>query len=100
MLILEGDVDVVLFYDDGAIREVIQMGAPGSGKVFYQRLSDPIFHTLIIRSDFLVFHEITTGPFMREKTTFPDWAPEKEGLESKQFIDQIDLKILKEVKDL
>jgi len=65
MAVLEGEVDVVLFDEDGSIRRLIQMGTPSSGKVFYQRLADPIYHTLLIRSEFLVFHEITEGPFLR-----------------------------------
>jgi len=72
--ILEGRVDVVLFHDDGSIRQVVNMGAPDSGLPFYYRLDDPIYHTLLIRTDFLVFHEVTQGPFNREQTIFADWS--------------------------
>ena len=71
--ILEGRVDVILFHDDGKIRETIRMGDPASGLPFYYRLADPIFHTLNIHSDFLVFHEVTSGPFQRDKTLFASW---------------------------
>lgn len=90
MAILEGGVDVVLFHEDGSVRQIIQMGAPGSGKVFYQRLSDAIYHTLIIRTEFLVFHEVTEGPFFRENTVFPAWAPAERGEASELFIGQIE----------
>ena len=53
--ILEGRVDVILFHDDGKVHETIRMGDPASGLPFYYRLADPIFHTLNIHSDFLVF---------------------------------------------
>jgi cupin fold WbuC family metalloprotein len=75
MAILEGEADIVLFNEDGAIRQVVKMGDFSSGKQFYYRLSDPIYHTLLIRTDFLVFHECTEGPFIRENTIFPEWAP-------------------------
>lgn len=71
--ILEGRVDVILFHDNGKIRETIKMGDPASGLPFYYRLADPIFHTLEIHSDFLVFHEVTNGPFQRERTVFAPW---------------------------
>ena len=71
--ILEGRVDVILFHDDGKVREAIRMGDPASGLPFYYRLADPIFHTLAIHSDFLVFHEVTSGPFQRDKTIFASW---------------------------
>ena len=65
------------------------MGAQKSGKAFYQRLSDPLYHTLIIRTDFLVFHEITEGPFVRGDAVFPKWAPAEQGEDSTRFIEQI-----------
>lgn len=93
MTVLEGIVDVVLFSDDGSIRDVVPMGAPGSGRIFYQRLSDPVYHTLIIRSEFLVFQETTGGPFVRENTVFPEWAPVEQGAAPAEFMDKIKLLI-------
>ena len=74
--IIEGLVDVVLFDDDGRIERVISMGDYASGKTFYYRMATPIFHTLIIRSEVLVFHETTNGPFDRGATLFAAWSPE------------------------
>ena len=74
--ILEGRVDVILFHDDGKIRETIRMGYPASGLPFYYRLAVPIFHTLAIHSDFVVFHEVTSGPFQRDKTVIASWYEE------------------------
>ncbi|HVZ23104.1 MAG TPA: WbuC family cupin fold metalloprotein [Vicinamibacterales bacterium] len=74
--VIEGDVDVVIFDDDGAVADVIPMGAYGSGRAFFYRIATPIYHTLLIRSDVLVFHEATNGPFDRADTMFAPWAPE------------------------
>ena len=93
MAVLLGEVDVVLFNDDGSIRKVIPMGTQHSGKVFYQRLTDPIYHTLLIRSEFLVFHEITEGPFLRESTIFPDWAPVEPNVATNAFLVQLETQI-------
>jgi hypothetical protein len=30
---------------------------------------------LIIQSDILIFKETVRGPFIRDDTVFPDWAP-------------------------
>lgn len=90
MAILEGEVDLVLFYEDGGIREVIKMGDITSGKKFYYRMSEPINHMLLIRSKFLVFHEVTEGPFLREKTVFPEWAPEENAPSMQEFIDKVE----------
>jgi cupin fold WbuC family metalloprotein len=90
MAILEGEVDVVHFAEDGSILKLVRMGPPRSGKVFYQRLSTSVYHMLLIRTQYLVFHEITEGPFLREKTVFPSWAPAAQGEESKRFMDRVD----------
>jgi cupin fold WbuC family metalloprotein len=74
--IIEGLVDVVIFDDNGRIERVISMGDYASGRKFYYRMAIPVFHTLIIRSDILVFHETTNGPFDRGDTVFAPWAPE------------------------
>ncbi len=74
--IIEGRVDVILFDDDGRIKQTIKMGDFASGLPFYYRMETPLFHTLIIRSDVLVFHETTNGPFDRKETAFAPWAPE------------------------
>jgi cupin fold WbuC family metalloprotein len=73
--VVEGDVDVVVFDDDGDVTEVIRMGAFASGRPFYYRIAEPLFHTLLIRSEILVFHETTSGPFRRADTVFAPWAP-------------------------
>ena len=74
--VIEGSVDVVLFNEDGRIEDVLSMGEYGSGKQFFYRLNGAVFHSLIIYSPFLVFHETTNGPFDRSQTVFAPWAPE------------------------
>lgn len=76
MHVISGLVDVVVFDENGKIAQVIPMGEYGSGRIFYYRIATPLFHTLIIRSDVLVFHETTDGPFKAGASTFPDWAPD------------------------
>ena len=75
MTVLEGETDVVLFEEDGTIFQIIEMGDQRTGKMFFNRLGSPVFHMLLIRSEFLIFYEVTEGPFLREKTEFPLWAP-------------------------
>lgn len=74
--VIEGEVDVVIFDEDGAIADVIPMGSYSSGRAFFYRIASPAYHTLLIRSQVLVFHETTSGPFRREQTVFAPWSPE------------------------
>jgi len=75
--VIEGSVDVVVFDEEGIITGVTRMGDYQSGLPFYHRISDPTYHTLLITSDVLVFHEITNGPFRREDMVYADWSPEE-----------------------
>ncbi|HEX4610742.1 MAG TPA: WbuC family cupin fold metalloprotein [Urbifossiella sp.] len=70
-----GELDVVVFRDDGAVREVVRMGAFASGKVFYYRVMEPAYHSVLIHTPFALFHETTNGPFDRADTEFAPWAP-------------------------
>jgi len=73
--IVYGEVDVVVFDDDGRIQRVVSLAAGGSSKAFYYRMSKPFFHTLVIKSDLLVVHEITNGPFVKDGTEQANFAP-------------------------
>ncbi|HLF18651.1 MAG TPA: WbuC family cupin fold metalloprotein [Candidatus Omnitrophota bacterium] len=79
--VMEGQVDVVMFGEEGVIQEIIPMGDYASDLNFYYRLNRPLYHTLLIYSDFLVFHETTKGPFRREETLFAPWAPDEKEAE-------------------
>jgi len=74
--LIEGTARVVFFEDHGAIREVLEMAPYGQGKLCYYRMPDGLFHTILITSEWLVFHETTAGPFDPSRTSFPDWAPD------------------------
>ena len=75
--VIEGTVDVVLFDEPGEVADVISMGDFASGKKFYYRIMSPLYHTLLITSEVLVFHETTNGPFKQDGTDFAPWSPEE-----------------------
>ena len=92
--IIEGVVDLVIFDDDGKVSRVVQLGDYPSGRLFYFRMDAPIFHTLIIRSASLVFHETTNGPFDRAETIFAPWSPiEADDISIVDFTDRLEKKI-------
>jgi len=76
MLVLEGEVDYVIFNDVGHVLNIVPMGDYRSGKSFYQSVRTDLYHTLIIHSTWLVFLEITKGPFQRKDTIFAPWTPD------------------------
>lgn len=88
--VIEGTADIVIYSDDGSIDDVIPMGEYGTDRCFYYRLSDPLFHTLRVTSDYFVFHEITNGPFKKVDTVWASWAPEENDLAAvNNFMEQL-----------
>ncbi len=78
--LIEGTVDVVVFDDAGAITQVISLEARRGEAPFYYRMSRPFFHTIIIRSDLLIMHEVTNGPFRSGAAVYAPFAPEEDDL--------------------
>lgn len=70
--VIEGKADMVLFDENGSITDVIAMGVYPA--MFYYRLASSYYHTLIIHSDFFVFHETTKGPFHKPDTIYAPWS--------------------------
>lgn len=73
---IEGVGDLVVFEEGGQIAEIIELGDYASGRAFFYRLAEPLFHMLLVRSEFIVFHEASPGPYRRDDMVFPVWAPD------------------------
>jgi len=74
--IIEGSLELVIFDEVGAITDVIPMGDYSSDRAFFHRMNEPLYHTMLISSDHVVFHETANGPFKQSENVFPPWAPE------------------------
>ena len=75
--ILEGQADFIFFDNDGNIIEIIKLGDYNSGRQFYIRVPAFKYHTIIMKSETLVIHEVTPGPFNRDDTIWAPWAPDE-----------------------
>ena len=80
--VIEGNLDVVIFNEDGTIADIVQMGPPSSERTFYYRLNKSLFHTVLIRTPHAIIHETTTGPFNPADVQFATWAPAGETAEN------------------
>jgi glucose-6-phosphate isomerase len=81
-LIIEGDLTVVLFDDDGRETRRIELGTRDSGKPFTLRLGPDIWHMPVCRSEQLVFYETLEGPFERERVNvWAPWSPNEDDAE-------------------
>ena len=84
--LIEGEADIVIFSNDGDVRDVIHLGDPGN---FYYRLDTPSYHTLVVRSPLLVIHEVTNGPFDSNASDFASFSPEEGAEGAQKYIDEL-----------
>jgi len=88
--LIAGAADLILFDEDGGVTEAIALADYASGGTFYCRIPLGCYHTLLIRSELLVFHETTNGPFRAGEASFAPWAPEDSaGAAAVIFMDQL-----------
>lgn len=74
--IIKGKLAVLVFDDEGTVHTKILLSAteePGHG-MFY-RLEKNQWHTVIPLTDYVIFHEVTNGPFIANQYEFAPWAP-------------------------
>ena len=73
---LEHDcLNIVIFNNDGSVMKAIHLSSDGD---IYYKLQEPMYHTVIPLTDYVIYHEITDGPFMLDDKDEAKWAPRKE----------------------
>ncbi len=82
MHVVEGSADAVFFDETGNVDRVVRLGDYSSGCQFFYRISEPVYHCLLVRSQHLVVHETTEGPWSKSGTVFADWAPAEDDLKT------------------
>ena len=75
-MVINGEIDLIFFNDDGKIKERIPMGSYSSTNPFYLRSISAEWHTVLIKSEFATILETTNGPFVNNECVFAEWAPE------------------------
>lgn len=72
--VVEGLMTVHLFDDAGTVVRSIQLGT--NAPSFLYRLSTNLWHMPTAVSEWLIYHEVYSGPFQKDRDVeFPSWAP-------------------------
>jgi len=86
MTVLEGTATAVFFDDSGAITSTHQLSANGA-KMW--RVPPNTWHGLVITSDWLVFYEVSKGPWQPAASEYPGWAPDQHEPSAGPFLDSL-----------
>ena len=82
LAVIEGEMLLVLFSDDGQVIDRIKMGPVGGEYPYMYRFCSASWHTMIPLTDFVVVNEYIQGPFVKSDVATPEWVPqEKQDLE-------------------
>jgi cupin fold WbuC family metalloprotein len=88
--VIRGELDIVFFDDAGKANRIVSLGTPGGIKPFVYRLSVDLWHSVRVLTEVAVFHETTTGPFVKGHSQFPPWAPAAADVEGvRRFMDML-----------
>ncbi len=80
--LIEGDGVLCVFDENGEIEDLRRLGGVESGANFLYRMPAGVYHTQLIRSDWLVFHESASGPFDATQMVEASWAPTEDDTEA------------------
>jgi len=75
--VIEGEMTVYFFDDEGRVVRRLRMGEAGSGATFLYRLSASQWHLPVPDSPMVVYHETFCGPFERDRDVeYAPWSPD------------------------
>ncbi|KNC68351.1 WbuC family cupin fold metalloprotein [Pseudoalteromonas ardens] len=69
---IEGQMDVFTFDDAGNIigkTALAPVHASDENKVFFHKVTSPCYHTVVPRSEYVIYHEVLTGPWVPDYTS-------------------------------
>ncbi|MAF94383.1 MAG: cupin [Rhodospirillaceae bacterium] len=90
--IIKGMLAVLVFSDDGNIMKTVMLNS--KGECLYYRLSNNLYHMVVPLSEYVVFHEVTNGPFNKGDIIVPKWAPIDDNEKILEFQNNISNKVL------
>lgn len=74
--VLDGQANFLEFDETGLVVSRLAMGNLSSSNAFHRKISSNRYHSIVIKSDYLVFLEVTTGPFDPLDAAVAPWSPD------------------------
>ena len=77
--IVEGEMTVFHFDEQGRVIRRIEMGTSGPRHTLVYRLAASVWHTVVPRTEYVVYHETFCGPFVKDEVVeYASWSPGEE----------------------
>lgn len=85
--VVEGEILLIMFNENGRVIQKVEMGSSMSGKPFLYRFTSTPWHTMVPLTEMVVVHESLQGPFVQSSQPMPEWIPQNP-TELKNFLNQ------------
>lgn len=92
---IEGLMDIYLFDGMGNLTDTVKLAAPGTdgggSRFLMYRLSAPIYHLTVPRSEWTIYHEVLTGPWSKDAAVcYAPFAPSEHEVDAaKNFVSRV-----------
>ena len=97
--VLEGALRIYILNDESKILKVINLSSPSEKnykfKNFMYRVSSPLYHLTVPLTKWTVYHEVTTGPFLKNKMVkYANFSPDEDEEPAKinKFLSKLGIK--------
>ena len=97
--VLEGALRIYILNNNAKILKIINLSSPGEKKYksknLIYRVSSPLYHLTVPLTKWTVYHEVTTGPFVKSKMVkYADFSPEEdaEPIKINEFLSKLGIK--------
>ena len=71
--IIRGELEIIFFNDIGIVTDTVILSDKKNEYPFLFRISNSAWHTVVPKSDFVIIHEVTKGPFNEDSNEYADW---------------------------
>lgn len=76
--VIRGRLGLVIFDGDGEVKKRLTLSAEDAHAPAFYRIGRGVWHGVFALSELVVIHEVTAGPFNRDASQTPSWAPQTE----------------------
>ena len=91
--VIKGRAKAIFFSENGNI-ESVKLLSEFPNSFFMYKMNTDIYHTLIVETDYFIFHEITNGPLIRADTIEAIWSPkENDNINREEYLSNLNNRV-------
>ena len=78
--IIEGQMEIYIINSKCKVKKKIKLSAKSKNNYFIFKISTPEYHFVVPSSEWLIYHEVTTGPWNKKNLKYAEFSPKIDNL--------------------